>query len=93
MSRDDFMVSTPPEFSAICKAHASVADIAERNDWEQTRTICTFLMAPYSKNKNIRATDTFSLPWDTAGKGTGKTVAEMKKEADDFAKRHKITTI
>lgn len=63
MSREDFMVSTPEEFSAIIDAWHDGEESAERSRWERMRIHAAVTVQPHVKGR-ITPRRLVPLPWD-----------------------------
>lgn len=95
MSREDFMVSTPTEFTAISNAHREESDIAYRDSWERMRMQAAISIMPYAGKKGVEPRKILPFPWDEKKKpkDDGLTPQERKAKMIEFAKKHNFPTI
>lgn len=82
MSMDDFERCTPAEFERIYARWREQRTNEERSRWERTRSVCMFVLQPWSK-KPLKAKDVLPLPWDN------KTAPEDEEEMMSEEERRK----
>ena len=87
MSRQDFCHCTPSEFQKIFTKWQEHAERADRVSWEQTRTLCLYMISPYTK-KTLKPEDIMQFPWEKKTEQTEVITEEERKRRYEVAKKN-----
>lgn len=85
MRMADFMVLTPAEAEAVCRAHREAEEQRSRDAWERMRMLASISIQPHVKKK-IRPRDLLPFPWENGRKaqqGRPETETLTKEEAKE----------